>query len=55
MEYNKFEIRKFNDSVSVEISKVGSKGQMIMKMCYLHGQDSSTREIIKNLIVNIAL
>jgi len=51
----KYECRKEGNIVGIEFSRIGHKGMSFMKMFHLCGNEKITKEIIKNLIINIGL
>jgi len=51
----KIEICKEYTSILIEFTKVGLKGMNFMKMTHLSGNEQKSKDIIKNLIINIGL
>lgn len=52
---NKYECKKEGNIVAIEINKIGNKGTKLMKLYPVNGQETVTKEIIKNIIINIGL
>jgi len=52
---NKYECVKDGNTVGIEFTKIGHKGMNFMKMFHISGSEKQTKEIIKNLIINIGL
>jgi hypothetical protein len=51
----KYECNKDGNVVGIEFSRIGHKGMSFMKMFHLIGNEKITKEVIKNLIINIGL